>query len=297
MDRQFAGENQFSGGKPVPGILQAIVFLIAMLVSLVLAGVVIGFIDDALSLDFADNPWTLGLVNLVVMSAFAFLGLRLAGAPARAVFPLKRPGVSLYFLITIATVGLAILISEADNLTRYFYPPPPELEEEIFGFLRDPELFWGAFFVIVVVAPLTEEFIFRGLILRGFMSRYSFRKAVFVSAAFFTLFHLYPWQFLGAFVYGIFFAWMAVRTRSLVPGIYAHVLNNALFFVFNAIDTEASPYAGVVEGVHFQPLWLDAAGVACAVWGTWMLAGRLKGAEFIITADDEPLPGAEEGAK
>jgi membrane protease YdiL (CAAX protease family) len=51
---------------------------------------------------------------------------------------------------------------------------------------------FDAVFILVIMAPLTEETLCRGLILNGFLKNYSRRKAMIVSALLFALLHLNP---------------------------------------------------------------------------------------------------------
>jgi membrane protease YdiL (CAAX protease family) len=79
---------------------------------------------------------------------------------------------------------------------------------------------------MVVVAPVAEEFLFRGLILHGFLRNYSRRKAVLSAALLFALFHLNPWQLPGTFIMGLVLGWWLSETGSLLPCLLGHVLAN-----------------------------------------------------------------------
>ena len=81
----------------------------------------------------------------------------------------------------------------------------------------------GLFVVAVVVAPIVEEVIFRGLILRSWAYRYSLNKAIVVPALVFASIHFE--NFPGAFVLGLIYAVLYLRTRSLWLPITLHGLN------------------------------------------------------------------------
>ncbi len=87
-----------------------------------------------------------------------------------------------------------------------------------------------AVFLIVVVAPLSEEAFFRGLVFAGLRNRLSLWPAALISGCVFGLIHapsgittVIPLAALG-----IAFAWLYERTGSLWPCVIAHALNNAL---------------------------------------------------------------------
>jgi len=83
------------------------------------------------------------------------------------------------------------------------------------------------FIMVAIMAPLLEEFIFRGVLLDSFLKRSSPATAIIVSAVIFGLAHLNPWQFIVAFNMGLVAGWLYYRTRSILPGIAIHFINNA----------------------------------------------------------------------
>ena len=106
--------------------------------------------------------------------------------------------------------------------------PMPEVFKEIFVF--NPNL--CTFLTIVIAAPLLEELIFRGVMLDGLLKRYSPVKAILVSSILFGFVHLNPWQFVGAFLIGVFIGWIYYHTRSLSLAIIIHAVNNFVSFLF-----------------------------------------------------------------
>jgi membrane protease YdiL (CAAX protease family) len=91
----------------------------------------------------------------------------------------------------------------------------------------------------VVLAPVAEEFMFRGLLLRTFMRRLSFWPAALLSTALFGLFHVYEVHtLLGAgtlalevAVLGLCNCYLVRITGRLTPGIMVHATFNALALV------------------------------------------------------------------
>jgi membrane protease YdiL (CAAX protease family) len=86
--------------------------------------------------------------------------------------------------------------------------------------------FLSVFVPLVIVAPLAEEMFFRGLLFRDFLERYSIKKSVWATAVIFSLFHLNPWQAIAALPLGLWFAWLVLRTGSIIPGILCHAIYN-----------------------------------------------------------------------
>ncbi|MDW3194680.1 MAG: type II CAAX endopeptidase family protein [Cytophagales bacterium] len=123
--------------------------------------------------------------------------------------------------------------------------PMPDAFKELFEDLLKRDLF--TFLTIVIAAPILEEFVFRGIVLEGFLKNYDAKKSIIWSAVLFGAVHLNPWQFIGAGILGAYIGWVYYRTRSLIPCIIIHMVNNLIaflgFYYFPDIDSfqELSP--------------------------------------------------------
>ncbi|WP_025798048.1 CPBP family intramembrane glutamic endopeptidase [Hoylesella saccharolytica] len=91
---------------------------------------------------------------------------------------------------------------------------------------------WG-YLALGILAPLAEEMVFRGAILRTLLSYFNGRMywvPIIVSALLFGLAHGNMAQLLNAFLIGILLGWMYYRTESIVPGIVLHWVNNTVAY-------------------------------------------------------------------
>ena len=106
-----------------------------------------------------------------------------------------------------------------------------ENTQQIFSSLmKEP---WG-YVAVGILAPLAEEVVFRGAILRtllGIMSKKNHWVAIMISAAIFGVVHANLAQFINALLMGLLLGWMYYRTQSLVPGILLHWVNNTMAYV------------------------------------------------------------------
>ncbi len=98
------------------------------------------------------------------------------------------------------------------------------------------------FTTIVVLAPVLEELIFRGIILKGLLKRYSPATAIAASSVLFGVVHLNPWQFISALILGIFIGWVYYRTRSISLAIIIHAFNNFTATLPEIIGIDESKY-------------------------------------------------------
>ncbi len=81
---------------------------------------------------------------------------------------------------------------------------------------------------ILFEAPLLEEPLFRGIMFRGFGSVMPTWAAMAASGFVFAIVHVNAASFLALWYLGVAFAWLYVRTGSLLAPMTAHFLFNAL---------------------------------------------------------------------
>lgn len=90
----------------------------------------------------------------------------------------------------------------------------------------------GNLFLTVVLAPLAEECIFRGLTLRFARNYMPLILANVVQAVLFGVYHMQLVQGIYAFVLGIILGYVAIKFKSVIPTIILHMIINAsAFFV------------------------------------------------------------------
>ncbi len=102
------------------------------------------------------------------------------------------------------------------------------------GFVVD--LVWGSssltlvsLLEYVILAPLFEELVFRGLLFAILRRKFRFLPAALISAGLFGLAHGYGIVGLISVCWsGVLWAWIYEKTGSLAPGILAHAINNLL---------------------------------------------------------------------
>lgn len=89
--------------------------------------------------------------------------------------------------------------------------------------------------VVGLLAPLVEELVFRGAILRSLLKWHQNHWVpIALSAALFALSHFNPAQMPHALLVGFLLGWMYYRTDSIVPGVVLHWVNNSVAYaVYN----------------------------------------------------------------
>lgn len=81
--------------------------------------------------------------------------------------------------------------------------------------------------MVVIMAPIFEEIVFRGIIMKGLIhSGRSSEVSVWVSAILFGLVHANPWQLVGGILLGFVLGKVYQHTQSLLMPIILHMFNN-----------------------------------------------------------------------
>ncbi|MHA6820268.1 CPBP family intramembrane glutamic endopeptidase [Ralstonia pseudosolanacearum] len=104
----------------------------------------------------------------------------------------------------------------------------------------------GSIVLVCLIAPVVEEMLFRGVILRSFLRQYAPGVAIVHSAAVFGLAHLNVYQFVGGFLIGLLLGKLYERTRSLLPGMLVHGCYNTAVMIL-AWQSERSEWGTASE--------------------------------------------------
>ncbi|WP_435019628.1 ABC transporter permease subunit/CPBP intramembrane protease [Tundrisphaera sp. TA3] len=176
-----------------------------------------------------------GLVSMATVHVGVILGVPVL----LTVIFCSRPGAALRLRMPtgrdlLLAAGLALAINPAvRELAHYveFLFPATETVRNLFADLAKqvPNL-WVALLIFAILPAISEEFAFRGFILAGLEKSYDTRTAILLSSFLFGFLHVLMslfQQLFTATLLGLVLGLMAVRTRSLWPGILFHFLNNA----------------------------------------------------------------------
>ena len=109
--------------------------------------------------------------------------------------------------------------------------------------------FWSSFLVVAIFAPIFEEWMCRGMVLRGLLTKMKPFWAIIISAAFFAIIHANPWQALNAFLIGLVMGYVYYKTGSLILTMIIHFVNNGTAVVL-----------GNIESLKDYDYWIDILG-------------------------------------
>ena len=180
-------------------------------------------------------------------------------------------GWKLGLIVSIATIAVAFM---TDSLTRIM-PEAPQWFEDAMNSLMDAPT-WLTLLSVSIFAPLFEEWLCRGLVLRGLLQKKSPAVAISLSALFFAILHMNPWQAVPAFILGLLFGYVYYKTGSLKLTMLMHCVNNTFAVIFSKIPQcqDADSFLDVMSPWVYACIF-----IACITF-TWGALVTLKAIPF-----------------
>lgn len=239
-----------------------------LLLAIVQAWVYFG-LSKAGRIELQDMSWIhIAMINGVAGVITVWAGATLTGYSIPEAFTGGKIQIPEGLSAILAVFGLIILSSELNNLLNWIAPltdsvdmPGKFLQENLIGVLA----------TVGIIAPVTEELIFRGVILDGLRANYKLQTSILVSALLFAIVHVHPYLMINAFLLGLLFALIRLRTGSLLLCMIIHGLYNALpFLLTQVLSVQIPGFTSATEAgaaVQFQPIWFDLLGLGLTAAG------------------------------
>lgn len=94
--------------------------------------------------------------------------------------------------------------------------------------------------IVIIIVPIVEEFVFRGMLLHKLKVKWGIKRAILISSMIFAIFHL---NFIGGFIFSIILSILYIKDENLIIPIILHIINNSimtlsLFFTKNNINVK-----------------------------------------------------------
>ncbi|MDQ5983109.1 MAG: hypothetical protein RUMPE_00107 [Eubacteriales bacterium SKADARSKE-1] len=184
-------------------------------------------------------------LSAILIAPFSFIVpymimLKVMNKKPRDVMSIKKPKGQLfsYVMIGILVANIAdfITIYVVDFLKKYNINS--KTPESIFKYENTP---LGILFFLIslaIVPAISEEFVFRGVIL-GSLRKFGDNFAIFSSALVFGLMHGNIEQFVFAFILGLYLGYSVTKTNSILPAMIIHFVNNlfsGISYIFKDVE-------------------------------------------------------------
>ena len=222
----------------LPGLGGMIMLLVLFLLGALLGNLIILGLQAFLGAEFAEDYGTLISYPIMFIPPLLYASVmsRLNEYTTEDV-PLDRGGFGkkgwavLIFTGIFSTIAAAFVV---EPLTALLPDMPLWLEETMKKMMEKMPL-WATLLSVSVFAPLFEEWLCRGLVLRGLLRKMNPFSAIAVSAVFFAILHMNPWQAIPAFCLGLLFGYTYYETGSLKLTMLMHCANNTMAVIFSKI--------------------------------------------------------------
>ena len=211
-----------------PTILGAIHLVVLYIFIQTIIDFPLALIDYFKDTDYLYNPVKKVVLGVGSVIFILYYGYRKAKTKVSELFPVKFFNPLILIPIALFLWGSHNFLNEVNIWVDKQIPPPPWFWELFNKIFESDYGIYGAILKIVVIAPIIEELIFRGIIMHGLMRNYPKVIAIFFSGLLFALFHLNPWQFPATFILGLLLGWIMIRTRNIFACIAGHAINNGL---------------------------------------------------------------------
>ena len=135
---------------------------------------------------------------------------------------------------------------------------------------------------IVIIAPVFEELIYRGIALNCF-NAVNRTFAVIASSLIFALMHANFNQIFNGFLLGLVFAYIAMKSKSIIPAIICHIVANAHAMALSFAETKLMEILNEEKVMTFELIYMAVilvTGVVCAVFMIRKL-GKVNSEDFI----------------
>ena len=163
-------------------------------------------------------------------------------------------GVKLGMMCTVATIAAAFTVEPITALL----PEMPEWLKNVMDKILEDVPLWTTLLSVSIFAPLFEEWLCRGLVLRGLLKSMSPGSAIAVSAVFFAVLHMNPWQAIPAFCLGLLFGYVYYRTGSLKLTMLMHCVNNTMAVIVSKIPQfkEAETFMDILSPWAYAGIYI-----------------------------------------
>jgi len=152
--------------------------------------------------------------------------------------------------------GISVLVDELDRLFQILFPYSREIMQKLTEFMKINSVSDLVVLVlaVVIVAPFTEEALFRGFLQQRLESATDATRGVLLTALVFGFIHFNPWIFVQIIIIGVLMGVAAQRSGSIAGTVVMHSFNNGLALIFANVKSEQ--VAWYLQHGHVSPFVL-----------------------------------------
>ncbi|BEP30172.1 CPBP family intramembrane glutamic endopeptidase [Helicovermis profundi] len=147
-------------------------------------------------------------------------------------------------------IGISFLAQSLSTflltLTNYIHPIENSYNDML-AVLKSQSIFI-TIISAVILAPITEEILFRGIIFKKLHNNINLKTAIVIQAMLFSFVHFNLAQTLPTFLLGVVLAYMYYKTNNLWVPIFIHIIYNGLATFITNVDENMQTILAI--GMH-----------------------------------------------
>lgn len=218
----------------IDAVLYIIIFAVMQFVCVAAAGLIVG--KSGISIPAASGMSAATMATSIGLAAASLLTIGLfvwrSWSPFSRSYLRSKPWVVLFW-VALLSIGTILPSEWLLERMQVWIPSLPVNDGQLDSLVKIMETPLG-YVIVGILAPVCEEMVFRGAVLRRLLTVFSPKNhwwAIVASALLFAVMHFDVLQGTHAFIIGLLLGWMYYRSGSIVPGILFHWINNTVAFV------------------------------------------------------------------
>lgn len=195
-----------------------------------------------------NSAYIMTIVYMVLAFVIIVLIYKIGKKSLTSFIPLNKIAVLKVILCIPLSIGLAIFLNGIIGLlSRVFTLPGYESALQITSF--NSESYIIQIIAIVIIAPLFEEFVFRGIIFTELKKGFAIKNAIIIQAIFFGIYHLNITQGIYAFVLGCVMGMVVYWTNSIWASITMHFSINLLGTIGGLLEQSSDVSGNIINDI------------------------------------------------
>jgi len=178
--------------------------------------------SDNVSNYINENTATIFIPAILISSLLYFLILKAREKNIFEICKIKKIRIKNILLIIAITAGYSLVLSAISVYVLKYFPSYSETQKTISGTMGSII----GIFAVIILAPIFEEILFRGIILSEIRENLKVIPAVIIQGVTFGVYHMNMFQGIYAGILGLILGYVCVKTMTILGSITAHITFN-----------------------------------------------------------------------
>lgn len=188
-------------------------------------------------------------LGIIIFTKMNFVKISFGRIKKQKILPLVAVTTILTFMLMCFEGSCGALISLSNWIPEEFLDSNSALERIV-----TPSTWIWVLLIAGILGPIFEEIMCRGVLIGGLLKiKCPVWTAIILSGIIFGALHGMIIKFVGCTIFGIITGWLYCRTRSLIPGIVMHIINNSALTVFLLLAYQSYSQSDTAESLELTP--------------------------------------------